>query len=42
MAISPGVIGPGLQPRVQDLLDYQDVVSAASRMGFDYDDVPLA
>jgi tyrosinase len=42
MAISPGVIGPGLQPRVQDLLDYQGVVSAASRMGFDYDDVPLA
>jgi tyrosinase len=42
MATSPGVSGPGQQPRVQDLLDYQGVVSAASRMGFDYDDVPLA
>jgi tyrosinase len=42
MATSPGVSGPGLQPRVQDLLDYQGVVSATSRMGYDYDDVPLA
>jgi tyrosinase len=39
MATSPGVSGPGLQPRVRNMLDYQGVVSAASRMGFDYDDV---
>jgi len=30
---------PGLQPRVQDCLDYQGAVNAAARMGFDYDDV---
>ena len=39
LATSPGVTWPGLQPRVQDLLDYQGVVDASSRMGFDYDDV---
>jgi tyrosinase len=39
MAPSPCVSAPGLQPRVQSSLDYQGVVSAPSRMGFDYDDV---
>ncbi|MBV9926369.1 MAG: tyrosinase family protein [Acidobacteria bacterium] len=39
LAPSPGVGAPGLQPRVRDMLDYRGVVSAASRMGFDYDDV---
>lgn len=39
LALSPCVSAPGLQPRVQDLLDYQGAVSAPSRMGFDYDDV---
>ena len=32
---------PGPQPRVRSTLDYQGAVSAASRMGFDYDDVPF-
>jgi tyrosinase len=41
LASSPGISGPGLHPRVRDLLDYQGAVSAASRMGFDYDDVPF-
>jgi tyrosinase len=41
LATSPGFSAPGLQPRVQDLLDYQGVIDAASRMGFDYDDVPF-
>lgn len=39
MAPSPCVSAPGLQPRVQSSLDYQGAVNAASRMGFDYDDV---
>jgi tyrosinase len=38
LAPSPCVGAPGLQPRVQDLLDYQGVVNPVSRMGFDYDD----
>jgi tyrosinase len=42
LATSPIVTGPGPQPRVQDCLDYQGSVSAPSRMGFDYDDVPFA
>lgn len=33
---------PGPQPRVRDTLDYQGAVGAASRMGFDYDDVRFA
>ena len=32
---------PGAQPQVQQALDYQGTVNAASRLGFDYDDVPL-
>jgi len=39
MADSPCVSAPGLKPKVQDLLDYQGVVAAAGRLGFDYDDV---
>lgn len=42
LATSPCVSAPGLQPRVQDCLDYQGSLSAVSRMGFDYDDVPFA
>jgi tyrosinase len=42
LATSPGISSPGPQPRVQDLLDYQGAVSAASRMGFEYDDVAYA
>jgi tyrosinase len=41
MAASPCVAAPGLQPRVQDCLDYHGVINAASNMGFDYDDVQL-
>ncbi len=33
---------PGPQPRVRDTLDYQGRLNVASRMGFDYDDVPFA
>lgn len=39
MAASPTVSAPGPTPRVRDSLDYQGVVSAGSRLGFDYDDV---
>ena len=39
MASSPCVSAPGAQPRVKSSLDYQGVVNAASREGFDYDDV---
>jgi tyrosinase len=39
LATSPCAGAPGLQPRVQDCLDYQGNISANSRMGFDYDDV---
>src|SRR4029453_5760123 len=42
LATSPCVSAPGPQPRVRDGLDYQGVVAATSRMGFDYDDVPFA
>jgi hypothetical protein len=41
MAKSPCVAAPGLQPRVEDCLDYHGVIDAASNMGFDYDDVQL-
>ena len=39
LAASPCVSAPGPQPVVRGQLDFQGVVSAASRMGFDYDDV---
>ena len=39
MAPSPCVTAPGGQPQVQQALDYQGTINAASRMGFDYDDV---
>jgi len=42
MAASPCAGAPGPQPQVRDSLDYQGSVSAVSRMGFDYDDVPFA
>ena len=32
---------PGLQPIVGNFIDYQGVMTAASRLGFDYDDVPF-
>lgn len=41
-APSPCVPAPGAKPRVQDQLDYQGSVAAASRLGFDYDDVAFA
>jgi tyrosinase len=41
LATSPCVSAPGPQPRVQDGLDYQGTLTAASRLGFDYDDVPF-
>jgi tyrosinase len=41
MASSPCVAAPGGQPQVRQQLDYQGSVSAASRLGFDYDDVPF-
>jgi tyrosinase len=39
---SPCANAPGATPRVRDGLDYQGAVAPASRMGFDYDDVPFA
>ncbi len=42
LAASPCVSAPGPQPAVRDGLDYQGVVAPASRLGFDYDDVPFA
>jgi tyrosinase len=42
LAASPCTPAPGSQPRVRDGLDYQGTVSPASRLGFDYDDVPFA
>jgi len=39
MAASPTVSAPGPTPRVRSSLDYQGVISAGSRLGFDYDDV---
>ena len=41
MGTSPCVSAPGPQPRVRDGLDYQGTLNAASRLGFDYDDVPF-
>ena len=41
MAASPCVSAPGPTPRVRDSLDYQGIVTASSRLGFDYDDVSL-
>ena len=41
MASSPCVSAPGLSPHVRDSLDFQGKVSAASNLGFDYDDVPF-
>ena len=40
MPDSACVKAPGSKPLVSDLLDYRGVVTAASRLGFDYDDVP--
>ena len=39
LAPSPCTSAPGGAPRVQQTLDYQGVIAAASRMAFDYDDV---
>lgn len=41
LAVSAVVAAPGPQPTVRSTLDYQGAVSAAARMGFDYDDVPF-
>jgi tyrosinase len=41
LAPSPIVAAPGLSPFVKDMLDYHGVISPASNMGFDYDDVQL-
>jgi tyrosinase len=41
LATSSCVDAPGVQPRVRDVLDYQGVISAASNMGFGYDDVQI-
>lgn len=41
MARSPVVAAPGLRPTVGSMIDYQGVVTANSRLGFDYDDVPF-
>ena len=32
---------PGLTPTVGDMIDYQGILNPASRLGFDYDDVPF-
>jgi tyrosinase len=42
LAASPCVSAPGGQPVVRQMLDFQGRVSFASRLGFDYDDVPFA
>jgi tyrosinase len=42
LAVSLTATGPGTQPMVRDCLDFQGTVVSASRMGFDYDDVPFA
>jgi tyrosinase len=39
LAASPVVAAPGGQPHVRDCLDFQGRINAASRLGFDYDDV---
>jgi tyrosinase len=41
MALSPQVAGPGLTPTVGSMIDYQGVLQSASKLGFDYDDVPF-
>jgi tyrosinase len=38
---SPTLVAPGKEPTVGSMLDYQGRVSAAGRLGFDYDDVPF-
>lgn len=40
LAVSPTATAPGAPPRVRDSLDFQGRINPASRMGFDYDDVP--
>lgn len=42
LAMSHAVKAPGPQPRVSDALDYQGRINPASRLGFDYDDVPFS
>ncbi len=41
LAPSPLANAPGLRPKVRDMIDYQGVRIPASRLGFDYDDVPF-
>lgn len=41
MAPSPLTSAPGLSPTVSAMIDYQGVRTPASRLGFDYDDVPF-
>jgi tyrosinase len=41
MAPSPLTAAPGLRPTVRSMIDYQGALAAASRLGFDYDDVPF-
>ncbi|MEA2685584.1 MAG: tyrosinase, partial [Actinomycetota bacterium] len=41
MAPSGLVSVPGLKPTVGSMIDYQGVVTPASRLAFDYDDVPF-
>ena len=38
---SPTVNAPGPMPIVDDMIDYQGVISPGNRLGFDYDDVPF-
>jgi tyrosinase len=38
---SPVATAPGLTPRVRNMIDHQGVITPASRLGFDYDDVPF-
>jgi len=40
-AVSQNTNFPGLRPIVREMIDYQGIVDAASRLGFDYDDVPF-
>ena len=42
LAASACVSAPGPQPLVRDVFDYQGLVVASSRQGYDYDDVPFA
>ena len=41
MAPSPLTAAPGPRPTVASMIDYQGVRTAASRLAFDYDDVPF-